>query len=117
MPASEEGSEEGEEALGSAELDREHTEALRRVVSAKSERRIRARERPNESIWAFMGTFGLVGWTVAVPTLAGLAFGVFLDNRTDSERSFAITFLVLGVAVGGATAWYWIRRESSGDQR
>ena len=117
MPSSEEGSEEGEEALGSAELDHQRAETLRRVVSAKSERRIRSRERPNESIWAFMGTFGLVGWTVAVPTLAGLALGVFLDNRTDSERSFAITFLILGVAVGGATAWYWIRRESSGDRR
>lgn len=75
------------------------------------------REGPNESIWAFMGTFGLVGWTVAIPTLAGLALGVFLDNRTESERSFTIMFLVLGIALGCATAWYWIRRESSGDRR
>lgn len=64
-----------------------------------------------------MGTFGLVGWTVAIPTLAGLALGVFLDNRTESERSFTIMFLVLGIALGCATAWYWIRRESSGDRR
>ena len=64
-----------------------------------------------------MGTFGLVGWTVAIPTLAGLALGVFLDNRTESERSVTIMFLVLVIALGCATAWYWIRRESSGDRR
>ena len=117
MPPSDDPGRGVEETLDSAELDREHAETLRRVVSAKSERRVRARERPKESIWAFMSTFGLVGWTVAVPTLAGLALGVFLDGRTESERSYTITFLVLGIAGGCATAWYWIRRESSGPRR
>ncbi len=102
--------------LSSSELDREHAERLRRAVSSRSDRRIRARERPDESIWAFLGTFGIVGWTVAVPALAGLAFGAFLDRTTDSERSFTITFLVLGVSVGCLSAWYWVRRESSRDR-
>lgn len=116
-PSGEHGGGEGEATLSSSELDREHAETLRSTVSSKSDRRIRARERPNESIWAFMGTFGIVGWTVAVPALAGLAFGAFLDRTTDSERSFTITFLVLGVTVGCVSAWYWIRRESSRDRR
>ena len=59
--------------------------------------------------------FGLVGWTVAVPTLLGLAFGVFVDNRVESSVSFAITFLIVGVAVGATMAWYWVRQESRGD--
>ena len=107
----------GDETARSVELDRERAESLRRVVSSKSERRIRSREQPHDSIWAFVGTFGIVGWSVALPTIAGLALGVYLDGRIDSERSFTITFLVLGVSVGCATAWYWIRRESSGDGR
>jgi ATP synthase protein I len=62
-----------------------------------------------------MGMFGLVGWTVAVPTLLGLAFGAFLDGRIDSSVSFTITFLVVGAAIGASMAWYWIRRESEGN--
>jgi ATP synthase protein I len=61
-----------------------------------------------------MGTFGLVGWTVVVPTLLGLAIGVYIDNRVDGPVSFAITLLVTGAAAGSAMAWYWVREESGG---
>jgi len=97
------------------EDDRAHATTLRRTVLRKSVRRERARRRGDESIWAWLGTFGLVGWTVMVPTLLGLAFGAFLDGRIDSTVSFTITFLIVGVAVGASMAWYWIRRESEGD--
>lgn len=95
--------------------ERRRAEALRGIALHKTQRRERARRRGTDNIWSWMGMFGLVGWTVAVPTLLGLAFGVFLDNRIESSVSFAITFLVVGVAVGAATAWYWIRQESQGD--
>jgi ATP synthase protein I len=95
--------------------DRARAEAMQRVVLRKSLRRRRARETQRDSVWTWLGTFGLVGWTVIVPTLAGLAFGVFLDSRLDSSISFAITFLVLGVGVGLSMAWYWVHQESQGD--
>lgn len=97
------------------EADRQRADELRRVVVHKSLRRERARLRRDESIWAWLGTFGLVGWTVAVPTLLGLAFGRFLDDRFETTTSLTITFLVVGAAVGVSMAWYWIRRESEGD--
>ncbi len=89
-------------------------EEFQRVVVGKSSRRDRARRRHDESIWSYLGTFGLVGWTVALPTLLGLALGLFLDQRfSDSTgRSYTITFLVLGVTVGCGLAWYWVRKES-----
>ena len=95
--------------------ERARAEALRRTILRKSIRRERARRRRDESVWTWLGTFGLVGWTVVVPTLLGLAFGLFLDGRIDSSYSFAITFLVAGAAVGVSMAWYWIRQESRGD--
>jgi ATP synthase protein I len=98
---------------GEAELRR--AEELRRVVLHKSLRRERARHRHDESVWAWLGTFGLVGWTVAVPTLLGLALGRFVDDRVETSLSFTITFLVAGAAVGVSMAWYWVRRESEGD--
>jgi ATP synthase protein I len=89
-------------------------EEFRRIVVGKSQRRERARSRDDASIWSYLGTFGLVGWTVALPTLLGLAFGLYLDDRLSDPvgRSYTITFLVLGVAVGCGLAWYWVRRES-----
>lgn len=92
--------------------DRARAEALRRTVLRKTIRRERARRRRSESPWTWLGTFGLVGWTVVVPTLLGLAAGIFVDNRVDSAVSFTITFLVVGAAVGLAMAWHWVRRES-----
>lgn len=90
-------------------------ERLRRTMLRKSLRRERARRRRDDSVWAWLGTFGLVGWTVAVPTLLGLVLGLYLDDRLDVEFSFTITFIVVGAAVGTTMAWYWIRRESRGD--
>lgn len=95
---------------------REHADALRRIVLRKSIQRERARRTGSATIWSWMGTFGLVGWTVAVPTLLGVALGVFLDGRTGGSISFTITFLVVGAAVGVTMAWYWIRRESEGER-
>jgi ATP synthase protein I len=96
---------------------RDRADELRKIVLHKSVRRARARRSESANIWSFMGMFGLVGWTVAIPTLLGLALGVFLDGRIDSSVSFTITFLVVGVAIGISMAWYWIRRESEGERR
>lgn len=99
------------------EAEKAHAEQLRRIVLRKSVRRERARRERDQSIWAWLGTFGLVGWTVAVPTLLGLALGRFLDNRVAGPISFTITFLVVGVAVGIMMAWRWVRNESPGGDR
>lgn len=92
--------------------DEERAEALRRAVLHKSMRRQRARQRSDESIWSWMASFGLVGWTVVVPTVVGLAIGRFIDGRTDSTISFTITLLLVGAVVGVAVAWHWVRTES-----
>ena len=90
---------------------------LEEIVRRKSLRRQRARRGGDVSIWSYLGTFGLVGWTVAVPTLLGLLIGLYVEDRwaEDSNR-VVITGLVLGAAVGSAMAWYWVRRESEEDR-
>lgn len=103
-----------DETADAGDVERARADELRRIVLHKSVRRARARQRGRENVWSWMGMFGLVGWTVAIPTLLGLAFGVFLDGRVDSSVSFTITFLVVGAAIGASMAWYWIKRESEG---
>jgi predicted F0F1-ATPase subunit/F1F0 ATPase subunit 2 len=47
----------------------------------KESRKLKARREKGRSLWFGMGMFGLVGWSVAIPTLAGIALGVWVDTR------------------------------------
>jgi len=53
-----------------------------------------------------------VGWSVAIPSLAGVALGIWLDRRFGGNVSWTLTCLILGVALGCWQAWYWIQKES-----
>lgn len=86
--------------------------AFRRAVLRKSYRRRQARERGVDSVWSWLGMAGLVGWSVTVPALAGLALGSLLDRLFGTDIVFAVLFLLVGTAAGLATAWYWIRKET-----
>jgi len=55
--------------------------------------------------------FGLVGWSVAVPAVAAIALGVWIDTRYPSQYSWTLMLLVVGVTIGCFNAWYWVTRE------
>lgn len=84
---------------------------LERELARKAERKLRARREGDRGIWFGLGTMGMVGWAVMLPTVVGLALGVWLDGRTEDTVSWTLTGLVVGVALGCLNAWYWIRRE------
>lgn len=84
---------------------------LERQVSAKEARKIRARREPR-SVWFGLGMFGLVGWSVAIPALVGIATGLWIDTRWPSRFSWTLMLLVLGVVLGCMNAWRWISQES-----
>lgn len=89
-----------------------YDERLRKKVEADEKRKMEARKEGDRGVWFGFGMFGIVGWAVAVPTLLGVGFGLWLDSVTDSERSWTLAMLLAGVAVGCFNAWYWIKRES-----
>ena len=96
----------------------EPDEELVETVGRKAERRERARREGRHTVWFGFGMFGLVGWAVAVPTLAGVALGHWLDVRYPGLPSWTITGLVAGVAVGCLNAWWWVQsagRRGDGD--
>ncbi len=72
---------------------------------------MRARRQQDRSVWFGLGMFGLVGWSVAVPTLIGIALGVWIDLKTATRYSWTLMLLVIGIAVGCLNAWFWISRE------
>jgi len=85
-------------------------------VGRKTARRQRAEREADRSVWFSLGLFGLVGWSVVVPTLIGVALGVWIDERWPGRVSWTLTLLVIGVALGCANAWRWIREETHHDE-
>ncbi|MFW5835133.1 MAG: AtpZ/AtpI family protein [Pseudomonadota bacterium] len=85
------------------------------AVDRKARRKAKARAEQSRGIWFGLGMFGLVGWAVAVPTLIGIAVGVWLDRVLADPVSWTLTFLFLGVVLGCLNAWWWVRRESRHD--
>ncbi len=84
-------------------------------IGRRAGRKLRARKEDRRSAWFGLGMFGLVGWSVAVPTLLGIAAGVWLDRRWPGQVSWTLTFLIIGMALGCINAWYWIKQESERD--
>lgn len=81
-------------------------------IGRKAARKIKARAERDRSVWFGLGMFGLIGWSVAVPTILGVALGLWLDGLLDDRVSWTLTFLLIGVALGCLNAWYWVKRES-----
>ncbi len=84
---------------------------LARTVGEKEARKLRARRRREESIWFGLGMFGMVGWSVAAPTLLMLALGIWIDRRWPGPYSWTLMLLLLGIGLGCLNAWYWVNRE------
>ena len=90
-------------------------ERLGEEVGRHAERKLRARREQRRTAWFGLGMFGLVGWSVAIPTLAGTALGLWMDGRWPGRHSWTLTFLLIGVALGCLNAWYWVKQESRRD--
>ena len=85
--------------------------AFSREVGAKASRKLRARRNSAPGVWFGLGMMGLVGWSVAVPTVLGAALGIWLDKRHPGSHSWTLALLVAGLAIGCFNAWIWIAKE------
>jgi ATP synthase protein I len=90
---------------------REAHEALGRDVGAKEARKLKARRERYRGVWFGLGMFGVVGWSVALPVLAMLALGIWIDSRWPSRFSWTLMLLFVGIVLGCLNAWRWISRE------
>jgi ATP synthase protein I len=79
-------------------------------VGAKAARKIRAGRR-SEGAWFGLGMMGLIGWSVAIPTLMGAALGMWLDARHPGRFSWTLALLMAGLALGCWNAWRWVAKE------
>ena len=79
-------------------------------VGAKETRKMEARKHKQENLWFGLGMFGLVGWSVAIPTLIGVAIGAWIDLNYPTRFSWTLMLMVFGVLLGCVNAWYWVNR-------
>lgn len=89
----------------------EQQAALIESVGEKATRRLAARDKQDRSLWFGLGAFGVIGWSVAIPTLVGVALGLWLDWTMTDDFSWTLALLLGGVALGCFNAWYWMSKE------
>lgn len=83
-------------------------------IGGKAHRKLKARQ-TRKQVWFALGMFGMVGWAVALPTLMGIALGVWIDRQVESQYSWTLMLLAVGVGLGCWNAWYWVTKESRRD--
>lgn len=89
----------------------EHADGLIARIGRKETRRLRARRRKDRAPWIALGLYGVVGWSIVLPTLAGIALGVWIDATWPSRYSWTLMLLALGLCVGCWNAWRWVSLE------
>lgn len=85
--------------------------SFEKLVGEKEERKLRA-QRETKSVWSGLGLFGMIGWSIAVPTILGAVLGMWLDNNVKEDFSWTLSLLVAGLMLGCLIAWNWIQKEN-----
>jgi ATP synthase protein I len=82
-------------------------------VNAQAVRRARAQRHPGQGVWFGLGMTGLIGWSVAIPTLLGAALGGWIDHNHPGSRSWTLALLIAGLTLGCFNAWRWVAAEQA----
>lgn len=91
--------------------ERESDRFFEQRITRREERLRRARARPDRTIAVGLGTFGLVGWTIALPMFLGTLLGLWLDNRMGGGVRWTLGLMMLGLIIGASNVWAWLERQ------
>lgn len=88
--------------------DPPETDPLIEEIRLRRDRRDRWLREGDMSVGRRLAQIGVLGWIFVVPTLAGLFFGRWLDARLATGVFWTAPFMLLGLCIGGWTAWKWM---------
>jgi ATP synthase protein I len=91
-------------------------DALARAAREAVQLTRRAELEPEPSLGSRLGQIGILGWTIVLPTLLGLAVGHWLDKRFATGVFFSAPLLMVGAAIGLWSAWKWMHRQTRQDR-
>ena len=90
------------------------TEEPDRLLRSVRQRRDRHRFwlRGGEPSFAgYLAQIGVLGWTIVLPTLAGVFLGRWIDHRLGTGIFWTGPLLLLGLGAGCWAAWRWMHRQ------
>lgn len=82
-----------------------------KAIRRRAERMQKTRDEPKYSPLTGLGVFGVIGWSVAMPTVGGAFLGLWLNRVAPQSFSWPIALILGGVVVGAMVAWSWIDKE------
>ena len=56
-------------------------------IASKAKRKLKAQKHSATSAWFGLGMMGLIGWSIALPTILGAALGTWLDKHYKIQHS------------------------------
>lgn len=77
-------------------------------VQKKAEQMRKTRQRKAYSPLQGFSAFGVIGWSVAVPTVLGAIAGKWLNNAAPQSFSWVLALMLAGLVIGIIVAWDWI---------
>jgi ATP synthase protein I len=81
---------------------------LLREIRLRRDRRAKWLREGDMSLGRRLAQIGVLGWIFVLPTLAGLFLGRWLDAQSGSGIFWTAPLLLLGLCLGGWTAWKWM---------
>ncbi len=84
------------------------TDPLVKEIRLHRARRDRWLREGDMSVGRRLAQIGVLGWIFVVPILAGLFFGRWLDAQFETGIFWSAPMMLLGLFVGGWTAWKWM---------
>ena len=80
-------------------------------VARQEARKLRAQRQNRKPLWLGFSVTGLVGWGIVIPSLLGLALGVWIDSHHPATLRWTLMLFALGLIIGCFNAWHWISKE------
>ncbi|WP_255763974.1 AtpZ/AtpI family protein [Jeotgalibaca sp. MA1X17-3] len=87
-------------------------EELLNEIEKDANKKLKSKEDGKEIMFG-LGLFGIVGWSIAVPTLLGIALGTYLDKKVETSFSWTLTLIFVGVIVGAFNTWRWLNENNN----
>ena len=91
--------------------DNKEQEEFLRAVDSKARRMLRLRRTKELSLLGGFAQMGLVGWSIAAPSLLGLFLGWLIDNGLNGGQKCTLTLFIIGLGFGCCNVLSWACKE------
>ena len=97
-----------------AERQEPAEERIARQVASKQKR---LEHGSNQWRWSSIAVLGVIGWSVTVPALLGVALGIWIDRHWPSRFSWSLMLLLGGLLFGCVQAWLRVAESGTDGRR